>query len=76
MHVSFNEVIEFVGKGKIQDLMDSFYQVTGVANAVVDIAGNIVVQTGWQDLCAKFHSKTLCKRQISQNPYPIRVLPS
>lgn len=63
MHVSFNEVIEFVGKGKIQDLMDSFYQVTGVANAVVDRAGNIVVQTGWQDLCVKFHSKTLCTRQ-------------
>jgi ligand-binding sensor protein len=59
MHVSFNEVIEFVGKGKIQDLMDSFYQVTGVANAVVDMAGNIVVQTGWQDLCVKFHSKII-----------------
>lgn len=59
MHVSFNEVIEFVGKGKIQDLMDSFYQAVGIANAVVDIAGNIVVQTGWQDLCVKFHSKTI-----------------
>ena len=59
MHVSFNEVIEFVGKGKIQDLMDSFYQAVGIANAVVDMAGNIVVQTGWQDLCVKFHSKTI-----------------
>ncbi|MHA3058258.1 diguanylate cyclase [Acinetobacter sp. ANC 5584] len=59
MHVLFNEVIEYVGKDKIQDLMHSFYQVIGVANAVVDMTGKVVVQVSWQDVCVKFHSKNI-----------------
>ncbi len=39
----------------IQDLMDSFYEITKVGVAIVDNMGNILVATGWQEVCTKFH---------------------
>lgn len=39
----------------LQSLMNDFYQITGMPNAILDLKGNILVAVGWQDICTKFH---------------------
>ncbi|MFO7791103.1 MAG: PocR ligand-binding domain-containing protein, partial [Bacteroidales bacterium] len=41
----------------IQSLMDDFHQLTKIGVAIVDIDGNVLVATGWQDICTQFHRK-------------------
>ncbi len=40
---------------QIQALMDDFYKLTNIGIAIIDLKGNILVATGWQDICTKFH---------------------
>jgi len=40
---------------KLQALMDDLYEVTKTSSAIIDLKGNILVKTGWQDICTKFH---------------------
>jgi len=40
---------------QIQALMDDFYKLTNIGIAILDLKGNILVATGWQDICTKFH---------------------
>jgi ligand-binding sensor protein len=49
------EVEQFVDFRAIQELMDFFYKVTNIGVAIIDLKGNILVATGWQDICTKFH---------------------
>ncbi len=41
----------------IQAIMDDFYHITAIdiAVAIVDLEGKVLVATGWQDICTKFH---------------------
>lgn len=39
----------------LQNIMDSFYELTGILVAILDMNGNIIVQNGWQDICINFH---------------------
>jgi PAS domain S-box-containing protein len=39
----------------IQGMMDNFLNLTGIGGAIVDVHGKILVATGWQDICTKFH---------------------
>lgn len=39
----------------IQAMMDSFYALDRIAMAIVDLHGHVLVATGWQDICTKFH---------------------
>ena len=50
--VSLADVIDFPA---VQDLMNSFHGLTGIGMAIVDLQGRILVATGWQDICTKFH---------------------
>ena len=40
---------------RIQMIMDDFHALTGMVTAILDLEGNILEATGWQDLCTKFH---------------------
>ena len=42
---------------KFQDLMDLFYKVSGAPIGIVDTNHNVLVATGWQDICTEFHRK-------------------
>lgn len=42
-------------QAQAQSMMDDFQKLTGVAFAIVDCRGEVLVASGWQDLCAKFH---------------------
>ena len=35
--------------------MDDFHRLTGMVTAVLDMDGNVIEATGWQDICTKFH---------------------
>jgi DNA-binding CsgD family transcriptional regulator/ligand-binding sensor protein len=35
--------------------MDCFYKIAKIGIAILDLKGNILVATGWQDICTKFH---------------------
>ncbi|QUH22592.1 PocR ligand-binding domain-containing protein [Methanobacterium alkalithermotolerans] len=48
----------------IQDLMQSFYEITAISSTLIDRKGKIfttsnreIVGAGWQDICLKFHRK-------------------
>ena len=42
---------ELVDVASLQALMDSFSQVLGIANAIVDVDGVVITSSGWQDVC-------------------------
>ena len=39
----------------VQRMMDDFYGLTGMGMAILDLSGGVLVATGWQDICTKFH---------------------
>ncbi len=40
-----------------QDLSDSYYQLTGMPVAILDLKGEILIASGWQKICTNFHRK-------------------
>ena len=36
-------------------IMEDFNRITGIANAIIDIDGNVLAGAGWQDICTQFH---------------------
>lgn len=40
-----------------QALMDSFYTLTGMPTAILDLEGNILIKSKWQRICTDFHRK-------------------
>ncbi len=49
------ELADVIDTGEIQMLMDDFYGVTNIGVAILDLKGEVLVATGWQDICTKFH---------------------
>ncbi len=49
------QLSDLIHVAAIQSLMDDFYKITNVGVAIIDLAGNIMVATGWQDICTRFH---------------------
>ncbi|HPG01280.1 MAG TPA: transporter substrate-binding domain-containing protein [Kiritimatiellia bacterium] len=49
------ELADVVDVQAIQAMMNDFFGITGVGMAVVDLHGKVLVATGWQDICTKFH---------------------
>ncbi|MCX5779828.1 MAG: PocR ligand-binding domain-containing protein, partial [Firmicutes bacterium] len=59
-HRPFNEprkyhISELIDIPLLQQLFDSFYELTGIMHAVLDVNANILSRTGWSDLCVNFH---------------------
>ncbi len=40
---------------KFQSVMESFSKATGLVTAVLDLEGRVLVATGWQEICTRFH---------------------
>ncbi len=54
-NISDLELADIIDVDTIQSLMDDFYEFTRFPVAIIDLAGKVIVQTGWQDICTKFH---------------------
>ena len=53
--IETEELASVINIPQIQSLMDDFYKLTNIGSAILDLKGNILVATGWQDICTKFH---------------------
>ena len=42
---------------EIQSIMDDFGYLTQMTTAILDLKGNVIEATGWQDICTHFHRK-------------------
>lgn len=49
------EVSNIIDIPTLQSLMEIFTELTGIPTAILDIKGNVLEATGWQDICTKFH---------------------
>ena len=49
------ELADIIDARAVQALMDDFCTLTGIGIAILDLRGNVLVATGWQDICTKFH---------------------
>ena len=39
----------------MESLLSGFSELTGMTAAILDLAGNVLVATGWRDACTRFH---------------------
>ncbi len=46
---------ELIDCGELQTIMDDFYSLTGCGIGIIDLDGQVLVATGWQDICTLFH---------------------
>ena len=44
-----------IDTNEIQAILDNLCAFTGIGTALLDLKGNVLVATGWQDICTKFH---------------------
>ncbi|MBJ6802339.1 PocR ligand-binding domain-containing protein [Geomonas propionica] len=52
MKYSINQLLDIP---KLQVILDSLYEVSGIPSAIIDLEGKILTGSGWQDICTKFH---------------------
>ena len=46
---------ELVNLEDLRELCGSFTTLTGAVTAIADLEGNILISTGWQEICTRFH---------------------
>jgi PAS domain S-box-containing protein len=39
----------------VQSMMDDFFELTNIGIGIIDLKGEVLVATGWQDICTQFH---------------------
>lgn len=63
------ELADIIDHKAIQSLMDDFYKLTHIGVGIIDLHGNVLVATGWQDICMKFHrvNPETCKHCIESD---------
>lgn len=49
------ELSDIINSEMLQKLMDEFYRLTHIGIGIIDLKGKVLVGTGWQDVCTKFH---------------------
>ncbi len=49
------DISTIIDAEQLQALMDDFFALTNIGVAVADMEDNIIVATGWQDICTQFH---------------------
>ena len=81
--ISELELVNILDIPAIQSMMKDFSCLTGMATAIVDLNGNVIETTGWQDICSHFHrvneiSAKLCSESdlfLSENLQPGHHVP-
>lgn len=62
---------EIVNVNELQKITDNIYAVTGMPIGVIEVDGTIVLASGWQDICTKFHRMhpLACQRCLDSDFY-------
>jgi diguanylate cyclase (GGDEF)-like protein/PAS domain S-box-containing protein len=50
--MKFSEIVDI---DELRGICEDFTALTGAVMAILDLEGNILVATGWQDICVRFH---------------------
>ncbi|WP_051617241.1 PocR ligand-binding domain-containing protein [Desulfonatronovibrio hydrogenovorans] len=53
--ISGLELTDIIDHQDLQALVDNLYGLVRIGMAILDLKGNVLVSTGWQDICSKFH---------------------
>lgn len=63
------ELADIVDTESVQNLMNDFYSLTNIGIGIIDKQGRVLVGTGWQDICTKFHriNPETCKNCIESD---------
>lgn len=69
--VEKDEFKNIINTKDLQSLMNYLYEVTHMGIGIIDLKGNVVVGTGWQDICTQFHraNKESCKNCMESDLY-------
>jgi PAS domain S-box-containing protein len=51
------ELADIIDVPAMQSLLENFHRITGMASAIVDHSGKVLVGVGWQDICTRFHRR-------------------
>ncbi len=46
---------DLIDVAELQAIMDEFYRMTGYGVGIIDLSGKVLVATGWQEICTRFH---------------------
>ncbi|MFZ2955521.1 MAG: PocR ligand-binding domain-containing protein [Candidatus Ozemobacteraceae bacterium] len=49
------ELSDVIDAPALQEMLDDYQALTGIGVGIIDLKGNVLVRTGWQDICVKFH---------------------
>ncbi len=49
------EISDFIDIEALQSMMDNFHKITGMVFALLDLNGTVLIASGWQDICTRFH---------------------
>jgi len=49
------ELADVIDAEALQSMMDDFYRLTKMGIGIIDLSGNVLVGSGWQDICTKFY---------------------
>ena len=55
---------EFVDIDELRGICESFTSITGAVTALLELDGTVLIATGWQDICTRFHrinNATACR---------------
>ncbi|MGN7611531.1 PocR ligand-binding domain-containing protein [Magnetococcales bacterium HHB-1] len=52
MQYALEEIIDIEN---LKNLLENFTRITGAVTAILNMDGEVLVATGWQDICTKFH---------------------
>jgi PAS domain S-box-containing protein len=53
--ISEEELSSILDTEAMESLLEDVTKLTGLALAIIDIKGKVLVATGWQDICTQFH---------------------
>ena len=63
------ELLDLIDIEENQNLLDSFCDAVGVAAAIIDLEGNVIVGSRWQRICTDFHrvNERSCEKCIESD---------
>lgn len=63
-----HKLLDLIDRPRLQELFDSLYEAFGLGTAIIDNDGNILIASGWQDICTKFHrAHPICAKQCTKS---------
>ncbi len=49
------DLADLIDCRELQEVMENFFRLTNIAVALLDLKGKVLVATGWQEICTRYH---------------------